>query len=162
MITYKTTPCRGFVMCVGSGLQNDVFQQDNQGDGIAIQYAYAYKGHGTVTNGVLSDVLPGKELLNLDKYMGTQVTFTMLGDPTMWIAINPVPDTARFDAELHKGPTSLTVSGADKRKSVVCLEGEITCNDVGVQALKYVSVKNGTDVTVQVPQDAVALVLTVR
>jgi redox-sensitive bicupin YhaK (pirin superfamily) len=162
MISYKTTACRGFVLCVGSGLNGDVFTQPNQGDGVAIQYAYAYKGHGTVTNGGMSDTLAGKELLDLTKYMGREVRFTMLGDPTMWVAVNPVPDTVRFDAVLHNGAKTFAVQGAEKRKAVVCLEGNITCNSATVSALKYVSIKQGDSVTVTVPEDAVALVLTTR
>lgn len=161
MISYKTTPCRGFVLCVGSGLQNDVFVQPNKGDGVAIQYAYAYKGHGTVTNGAMSDTLPGKQLLDLTKYMGKEFTFTLLGDPTMWIAINPVPDTARFDAELLPSGAH-TVRGVDKRRYVLCLEGAIQCNGNPVEATKYVVLRNDSTVAVNVPQGAAAVVLTTR
>lgn len=160
MISYKTTACRGFVLCVGSGLQNDVFVQPNKGDGVAIQYAYAYKGHGTVANGEMSDVLPGKQLLDLTKYMGKEFTFTLLGDPTMWVAINPVPDTSRFDAEFLAGGTSKAVRGAEKRRYILCLDGSIQCNGTTLEATKYVALRSDSSVSVVVPEGSAAVVLT--
>ena len=160
MISYKTTACRGFVLCVGSGLQNDVFTQPNKGDGVAIQYIYGYKGQGSVTNGVMSDVLPGKQLLDMTKYMGTELTFTMLGDPTMWICINPMPETSRFDAEFLAGGTSKTVRGTEKRRYILCLDGTIQCNSTTLEATKYVALRSDSSVSVVVPEGSAAVVLT--
>lgn len=160
MITFKTTTCRGFVLCVGSGLQNDTLVQKNEGAGVAIQYIYGYKGHGTVTNGQMSDALEGKKLLDMTKYMGTELTFTMLGDPTMWIAINPTPDTARFDAEFLAGGVSQTVQGTEKRRYILCLDGTVQCNDTTLEATKYVALRSDSNVSVVVPEGSAAVVLT--
>jgi hypothetical protein len=160
MISYKTTTCRGFVLCVGNGLQNDVFVQPNKGDGVAIQYAYAYKGYGKVTNGEMSDELAGKQLLDMTKYMGKEITFTMLGDPTMWIAINPTPDTTRFDAEFLAGGTSQDVEGTEKRRYILCLDGSIECNGTTLEATKYVALRSDSNVSVTVPDGSAAVVLT--
>ena len=162
MITYKTTHCRGFVLCVGSGLQGGTLTQPNVGHGFAMQYVYAYKGHGEISNSEMSDLIPNGELTDISKYMGTEVSFKVLGDPSMWVAINPIPDTDRFDAFLIRGEETVTVVGAEKRKYIVCLEGTIGCNDKELQALMYAPVRNNLTVSVTVPAGAAALVLTVR
>lgn len=158
MITFKTTTCRGFVLCIGSGLQNDTLIQKNTGAGVAIQYIYGYKGNGLVTNGEMSDELAGKQLLDMTKYMGKEITFTMLGDPTMWIAINPT--TARFDAEFLAGGTSKDVQGIDKRRYILCLDGSIDCNGTTLEATKYVALRSESNVSVTVPDGSAAVVLT--
>ena len=96
MISFKTTPCRGFVLCIGSALPGDIHTQSNTGDGVAMQYAYVYRGSATVTDGETTEEIPGKQLVDLTKYMGREVSFNMLGDPTLWVAINPVPATSRY------------------------------------------------------------------
>lgn len=160
MITYKTVHCRGFVLCVGSGLQGGTLTQPNVGNGFAMQYVYVYKGHGEITDGESVDVLPNQALTDIAKYMGKEVSFKVLGDPTMWVAINPLLDTDRFDAALLRGGESVTVEGSDKRKYIVCLEGTVQCNDKTLQALMYAPVRSTSSVSVIVPQDSVAVVLT--
>jgi hypothetical protein len=160
MISYKTIACRGFVLCVGSALPEDVLVQPNTGAGVAMQYAYVYRGHAAITNGRTTEALPGRQLLNLTKYMGTEVTFTMLGDPTMWIAINPASEGTRFTAEFVGGGETITVSGGDQRKTILCLEGEVLCNEISVAALKYAPVRNDSTVTLDVPEGSAAVVLT--
>jgi hypothetical protein len=161
MISYKTIHCRGFVLCVGSGLQGGTLVQPNVGHGFAMQYVYAYKGHGEISNGDMSDPIPNGELTDISKYMGKEASFRVLGDPSMWVTINPAPDTDRFDALLLRGK-STTVEGGEKRQYIVCLEGSIECNDKTLQALTYAPVRSSSTVSVTVPQGAVALVLTVR
>lgn len=160
MITFKTIQCRGFALCVGSALPGDVLTQPNKGNGVAMQYAYVYRGNATVTDGEATEELPGKQLLDLTKYMGTEVSFDMLGDPTMWIAVNPVPETNRFTAEFVAGGNTLTVVGGEKRKTILCLEGSVICNGTTVDALKYASVRNGASVSLNVPEESAAVVLT--
>lgn len=160
MITYKTVHCRGFVLCVGSGLQGGTLTQPNVGRGFAMQYVYVYKGHGEITNGVTTDALPNQELADISKYMGSEVSFNVLGDPTMWVAINPMVDTDRFDATLLRGGESATVEGSTKRQYIVCLEGSVQCNDKTLQALMYAPVRSDSTVLVTVPQGATAVVLT--
>lgn len=160
MISYKTTACRGFVLCVGSALPGDVLTQPNNGAGVAIQYAYVYRGHAVVTDGETTEELPGQQLLDLTKYMGTEVRFTMLGDPTMWIAVNPSSGDARFTAEFVSGGETITVTSEEQRKTILCLEGSVLCNGASVAALKYAPVRNDTTVTLTVPEGSAAVVLT--
>jgi hypothetical protein len=91
--------------------------------------------------------------------MGSEVSFNVLGDPTMWVAINPMVDTDRFDATLLRGG-STTVEGSTKRQYIVCLEGSVRCNDKTLQALMYAPVRSDSTVLVTVPQGATAVVLT--
>lgn len=160
MISFKTTQCRGFVLCVGSALPGDILVQPNKGAGVAIQYAYFYRGYATVANGEVTEELPGKQLLDLTKYMGAEISFSMLGDPTMWIAVNPAPENNRFNAEFVEGGKTVTVVGGEKRKTILCLEGSVLCNEVSVDALKYAPVRNGARVTLSVPEGSAAVVLT--
>jgi hypothetical protein len=162
VISYKTIHCRGFVLCVGSGLQGGTLTQPNAGHGFAMQYVYVYKGHGEISNGAMSDPLPSQELTDISKYMGNEVSFKVLGDPTLWVAINPTPDTDRFDALLLRNGESTMVNGGENRKYIVCLEGSIGCNDKQLQALMYAPVRSNSTVSVTVPQGATALVLNVR
>jgi hypothetical protein len=160
MISYKTTACRGFVLCVGSALPGDVLTQPNKGAGVAIQYVYVYRGNATVTDGSTTKELPSKQLLNLTNYMGREISFAMLGDPTMWVAINPAPEATRFTAEFVGGGETLVVTGGEQRKTILCLEGSILCNEVSVAALKYAPVRDDITVTLVVPEDSAAVVLT--
>lgn len=162
MISYKTIHCRGFVLCVGSGLQGGTLTQPNSGHGFAMQYVYAYKGHGRISNGTMSDPIPNGELTDISKYMGNEVNFTVLGDPSMWVTINPAPDTDRFDAVLLRDGELATVEGGEKRKYIVCLEGSIGCSDKTLRALMYAPVRSGSTVAVAVPKGSAAVVLTVR
>lgn len=160
MITYKTVPCRGFVLCVGSGLQGGTLTQPNAGTGFAMQYVYAYKGHGEITNGTETTAIPAHELTDISRYMGSEVSFKVVSDPAMWVAINPMSDTDRFNALLLRGGESTTVKGCEKRQYIVCLAGAVQCNDKTLQALMYAPVRSDATVLVTVPQNATAVVLT--
>jgi len=160
VISCKTIQCRGFVLCVGSGLKGSTLTQPNAGHGFAMQYVYVYKGHGEISNGTTSSPLPSQELTDISKYMGSEVSFKVLGDPTLWVAINPTPDTDRFEARLLRGGESATIESGEKRQYIVCLEGGIECNDKQLQALTYAPVRSNSTVLVKVPQGSTAVALT--
>lgn len=160
MITYKTTACRGFVLCSGNGALGDLLTQPNVGSGYAMQYVYSYNGTGEITDGSSTTSIPHRTLTSLEAYMDREANFRITSDTASWVTINPL-DNNRFDAELITAGHA-TVSGGAKRKFILCLEGTIECNSVALQAETYAPVPSASVVSVTVPQNAVALVLTTR
>jgi hypothetical protein len=161
MILMNSTVGRGFVACAGAITPKDGFIHANDSSGVANQWIYVFSGTAkaiTETGDVI--MFRAKELIDMSQWMGMKLTYTDEGEGTQYVAINPVPNTRRYTAELLRGPVQKTVVGTEKLMNIVGLEHVTICNGAPLQSRNFATVPEGKQVLIDVPEGAVAAVFT--
>lgn len=161
MILMNTTIGRGFVTCAGALSAKDGFVHPNNASGVTNQWVYIFSGSmsGVVENGDVF-LLPERELTDLSPWANMKINYTDNGTGAQYIAINPVPNTRRYTAELLRGPVQKSVVGTEKLMNIVGLEHTVTCNGIPLQSRNFATVPAGKEVLIDVPENAVAAVFT--
>lgn len=161
MILMDTTVGRGFVTCAGSITPKDGFLHANNADGVTNQWVYMFSGNvkATAQNGDVIDLLDGT-LTDMSPWSNMSVSYDDVESGAQYIAINPVPNTRKYNAELLKGPVQKTITGTSKLTNIVGLEHTITCNNIPLKSRQFATVSEGKEVTIDVPENSVAVILT--
>jgi hypothetical protein len=161
MILMDTTIGRGFVTCAGFVTPKDGFIHPNDSNGVTNQWVYLFSGslRATVENGDVVE-LPEKAITDMSPWANMRISYDDMGTGAQYLAINPVPNTLRYSAELLKGPIQKTIVGTSKLTNIVSLEHTITCNDVTIQSRNFATVPEGKEVAINVPENSVALIIT--
>jgi len=168
MISNALIPYKTFNACSVACIPGGTFVHPNNKDGFSSQWLYAYYGEGSVQciNGNslhISKALDGAlHELPIDDFLNKELTVTGGSTVFHYIAINPVPSTRRFNAELINETTQRSITGFEKETVIFCLEGKIVCNDVEIDTWKFASIENNKSINLTVPQNSVALLLTER
>ncbi len=162
MIYQKDIICRGFTLCCGSATANETLNAPNIGGGKFNHYVYVYLGGGVVSNGVEYITMNEGTLTDLSQFAGAPIQYKSFPEGGIWVAINPVPDSKRYDGRLLTGPVTESITGDGSEMFVISFEKKIQCNDVDVNPLDYVRVLNGATKNINVPEGAVAAIFTER
>lgn len=168
MISNSLIPYKTFNACSIACIPNGFFVHPNNKEGSVSQWVYVYYGDGLIecTNGKSMHI--SKELhgvlheIPIDDFLNTQLTVTGGNNGFHYIAINPIPTTKRFNAEVINETTQRSITGFEKETIIFCLEGKIQCNGVEIDTWKFASIENNKTVSLTVPQNSVALLLTER
>jgi hypothetical protein len=157
----NTTIGRGFVTCAGALTAKDGFVHPNNSNGVTNQWVYMFTGslRAVVENGDVV-ILPERELTDMSPWANMTITYTDEGTGAQYVAINPVPNTRRYTAELLRGPVQKTVVGTEKLMNIVGLENVSMCNDKPLHSRHFATVPAGKEVLIDVPEGAVAAVFT--
>jgi hypothetical protein len=152
--------CRGFTLCYGSFNPGEEIFRENTGDGVASQAVYVYYGGAVVTqNGKSIEMLPN-QINDMSEFMNAPYDAVAGDAGSSWVAINPAPATKKYTIELLPiGDTAVTSSTSEC--VLLCVDKEITCNSKTLTNLQYTRILNGKTATVNVPEGAVAALMTV-
>jgi hypothetical protein len=153
-------PCRGFVLCVGYLPPDVSFLHRNNTDGDTNQALYTYSGGGFAT----SEGKPTKNVLpnvmtDLSDFMGNQIHYTAGREGAAWVALNPIPATKRYQTQLVSGGSAVEVTADGAECAIICLLGGINVEGKEITAQSYARVLPTKIVTLEVPQNSVALIL---
>lgn len=161
MILMDTTIGKGFVTCAGSITPKDGFIHPNNSDGVTNQWVYMFSGSvkATTENGDIVELVE-KEITDMSPWANMGISYDDKGTGAQYIAINPVPNTLKYDAQLLKGPVQKTIIGTNKITNIVGLEHSITCNGKTVKSRNFANVPEGKEVYIDVPEGSVALIIT--
>lgn len=160
MIYQKDVVCRGFTLCCGSSTKNETMDAPNIGGGKFNHYVYVYQSlDGVVGNGDKEIILTEGELIDLSPLAGGPIKYRGGG---MWVAINPFPDTKRYNGRLLRGPVTESFTGDGSEMFIIGLEKVIICNDAEVNPREYVRILKGATKHVDIPEGAVAAIFTER
>jgi hypothetical protein len=162
MIYQKDVICRGFTLCCGSATANETLNAPNIGGGKFNHYVYVYLGGGVVGNGVDYITMNEGALTDISKFAGAPIQYKSFSSGGIWVAINPVPDSKRYDGKLLKGPHTEQFTNEGKEKFIICFENIIQCNGVNINPHEYVRVLKDSVKNIFVPEGAVAAVFTER
>jgi len=160
MITQNTITCRGFVLCTGVMTKGESFIHSNTGDGAINQTVYVFSGDITASQGEQNIALNTHELTDVSTLKNNSIQYTAGNTGATWVAINPTPSTKRFTTQLINTEQTLSVTGSSKETFVLCVEGVITCNEKQLGSLQYVRVLDGKTISVSIPNNSVAIILT--
>jgi len=161
MIIMDSITGRGFVTCAGAVSPNDGFLHPNNANGVTNQWAYMLSGNlcATAENGDVIELLEGT-LTDMSPWANMKISYDDKGTGAQYFAINPVPNTLRYDAELLRGPLKKTIVGTSKLTNIVGLEHVITCNNIPLKSRQFATVSEGKEVVIDVPENSVALIIT--
>jgi hypothetical protein len=162
MIYQEDIICRGFTLCRGSATQNEVLNAINVGAGKFNHFVYVYLGGGIVGNESGTVPLNEGTLTDISQFAGAPIKYQSYPEGGIWVAINPAPDTKRYNGRLLKGPVTESITGDGKETFILCLDKTIKCNDVDIYTHKYVRVFNNVTKNIYVPEGAVAAIFTER
>jgi hypothetical protein len=159
MIFQDALVCRGFILCYGSFVPNEIMSHPNTGDGIATQAAYLYFGNVTASqNGTDIEMLAGK-VNDLSPFINAPCESKAGALGAAWLAINPTPSTKKYDITIAPiGNSVVTSSSLDC--VVLCVDGAINCNEKTINKMQYTRVLNNTSVNLTVSDNSVALIMT--
>ena len=135
----------------------------NKGDGAATQLSFNIMGGGTAYSEALGITLSSSksELVDMEPLMGYPFE-GICAENSLWVSINPKPESKRFDYQLIRGEDTANIAGDASERVLISLLGAIEANGVEMTEHKFARIKDGQQVSVHVPQGSVALVLTTR
>jgi len=160
MMVQQVVSCRGFNLCLTSINAEDLLVHKNAGDGLTHQMVYVYKGSGFVTENGQTVYFYEKQLIDVSVFSDiAEITYHPTADCTS-LSILPIPATKKYTIELL--PTGdTTVTSNTSECVLLCIDKEITCNSKTLTNLQYARILNGKTATVNVPEGAVAALMTV-
>jgi hypothetical protein len=140
--------------------KGESFIHSNTGDGAVNQAVYIFSGDITAVQNEQNISLNENELTDISSLKNKPIQYTAGNAGATWVAINPAPATKRFNTQLINTEQTLSVTGSNKETFVLCIEGVITCEGKQLGSLQYVRVLDGRTVSVSVPNNSVAVILT--
>lgn len=153
-------PCRGFVLCVGYLSPNQSFVHKNNLDGDFNQTLYTYSGGGfAASEGKPTKTVIKNVLTDLSDFAGTPIRYTAGEEGAAWIALNPVPLTKRYSTQLVLGGSTVEVMSDGVECAVICLLGSVNVGNKIIAAQSYARVLPSKTISIEVPQNSVALVI---
>jgi hypothetical protein len=153
-------PCRGFVLCVGYLSPNESLLHSNNKDGDTNQSLYTYSGGGfAASEGKSTKTVLQKVVTDLSDFMGSQIHYTAGEEGAAWVALNPIPATKRYETQLVSGGSVVEVMADGAECAIICLLGGINVEGKEITAQSYARVLPTKIVTLEVPQNSVALII---
>lgn len=137
MIEMKTLKGENFLICHGDMTPGENTESINKGDGLFSQYVYVAEGGATVTYGKITIDADAGMLHDFTHMYGKKLLIRNKDQRSIWFAINPIPETSRYDVRLISGPANVTIAPATYVRKVICGKGTAIVND---KELKYLDV----------------------
>jgi hypothetical protein len=156
----NTLLCRGFALCTGYLAPNEILKNTNKAATELNQAVYVILGNATAASeNKQSILLNARQLADVSDFAGQEITHTAGSDGVAWVAVNPIPETKRYQTQLVSGGDTVEVTADGAECAIVCLVGSIDVNGKQIAALEYARVLPTKIVTLEVPQNSVALIL---
>jgi hypothetical protein len=159
MIVQNTLLAKGFAICTGGMSPNETAEMPNDSDAKYMQIGYLYTGSITVSQGSQNVEIVAKTLTDLTSFSSTPVNVTAGNQGLTWMSVNPIPMSKRYNITLATVGDSV-ITSTTQECIVLCVDKSVVCNSKTLNGLQYLRVPNGTSVNLNVPEGAVALVMT--
>jgi hypothetical protein len=141
-----------FAICLGHSTGAGHFYQPNVGELACNLFLYVYKGGGKANDRIVN--LGGNDLKD---FVGAPIDYEFGEDGVTWAVVNVSDGLASHCVQLVPGQH--TIAGAEK-KYIAVLSGQVTAKDKVIPELKFARIKEGESVSVHVPSESVAVLLT--
>ena len=152
--------CRAFSICYGSMSPNEVFQGNFSETGQRNLSIYVYQGSVNITSSTdVSFECERQKLVDLQEITEGLVEYRAGDAGAAWLCINDNPRKKEFNFELINAPTAKTITGSAKETYLLCIENTITCNGIAVEERGYARIKNGSNVAINIPANAAAILM---
>ena len=163
MILAKLVPLGFANLCCTSVTSNESRTFPNQGDGGSIQLSYIVSGECFANRGAVEGQhFVAGQMYDLESTMGQPFFGWTEEQPVTWVGVCPDPFDRRLDYQLIRGGEKATLVGDGKERFLVALVGAIEANGKTISEHKFARINEGQQVSVQVPEGSVAVVLAVR
>jgi hypothetical protein len=161
MIVQNIIQCRAFMLCYGIMNANESFFGNYSEVGQRNLSVYVYQGGATITSssGLLFECNE-KNLIDLQSITGGSVEYRAGSNGTSWICVNNNQRQKEFNFELLNTPVTKTVIGSSKEAYLLCVGGSIICNGVSISERSYARIKNGLQAVIDIPENAIAILMT--
>lgn len=161
MMTRNTINCKEFILCTGTTTEPCTFENNNPG--AYIQGIYIYSGECDAQIEDQSWHAHSKSFHTAEQYLDKSINITKLYSETVsWFSLNLIHKSWLFDLEFLPENSNTTVTGEDRRKYIICINGNLLCNGTDLPSLKYAQIASDKTVDVVVPAGSVGLVITRR
>jgi hypothetical protein len=121
---------------------------------------YTYSGGGfAASEGKPTKTVLQKVVTDLSDFMGSQIHYTAGEEGAAWVAVNPIPETKRYETQLVSGGSVVEVMADGAECAIICLLGSVNVEGKAITAQRYARVLPTKIVALEVPQNSVALII---
>lgn len=152
--------CRGFALCTGYLAPNAVLKNPNREASEVNQAVYVLSGNAVATSKNKQPIVLGTAAISdVYDFMGDEITYTAGPNGLAWIALNPIPETKKYQTQLVQAGSSVEIASDGAECAVICLFGSVNIGDKTIGAQNYARILPTKTVMVEVPQNSTALII---
>lgn len=152
--------CRGFALCTGYLAPNEILINKNKAATEVNQAVYTVAGNAVASSDDKPDVVLSSDCLaDVSDFTGNEITYKAGLDGLAWVAINPIPETKKYQTQLVQAGNSVEVVADGAECAVICLVGNTNVSGKTIPTLNYARILPTKTVMVKALQNSVALVI---
>lgn len=152
--------CRGFALCTGYLAPNEILINKNKAATEVNQVVYTVAGNAVATSkNKQPTLLDTASVADVSDFIGDEITYTAGSNGLAWIALNPIPETKKYQTQLVQAGNSIEVVSDGAECAIICLVGNANVSGKTIPALSYARVLPTKTVVLEAPANSVALVI---